>query len=41
MQTTIEELCKDLPVQFADFLRFTRDLQFAQEPDYTKYKAMF
>lgn len=41
MQTTIEELCRDLPPQFAEFLRLTRDLHFAQEPDYGKYKQLF
>jgi casein kinase 1 len=28
IQTSIEELCKDLPIQFADYLRKTRELQF-------------
>ncbi len=41
IKTTIEELCKDLPVQFMDFLKMTRDLQFSEEPNYNKYKQMF
>lgn len=38
IKTTIEELCKDLPVQFMDFLKMTRELQFSEEPNYNLYK---
>lgn len=29
MQTTIEELCRDIPPEFGELLRYTRELQFS------------
>ena len=41
MQTSIEDLCKDLPSQFAEYLKSTRELQFNQDPNYAQYKQLF
>ena len=39
--TKIEELCKDFPKEFADFLRYSRNLEFSETPDYKKLVRMF
>jgi casein kinase 1 gamma len=39
--TKIEELCKDFPKEFADFLRYARNLEFNETPDYKKLVRMF
>eukprot|EP01032_Pedospumella_encystans_P011302 gene11302-13148_t len=37
----ISTLCEGLPNVFADFLRYARDLQFAEEPDLRMWRARF
>ena len=36
-----EELCKNLPQEFAIFLKSVRELGYYDEPDYDKYRSMF
>jgi len=37
----IAVLCADLPPQFGDFLAYTRDLEFEQDPDYDLCRRLF
>ena len=39
--TSVEELCRGLPVEFADFLTKIKALDFQQEPDYAAYREIF
>ncbi len=39
--TKIEDLCKDHPKEFADFLRYARNLEFNETPDYKKLVRLF
>lgn len=41
MKTPIDELCSDLPEEFALYLSFTRGLRFDEEPDYSLYLKIF
>ena len=41
ISTTIEELCKDLPHEFEIYLQYTRNLKFAEPPDYDYLKKLF
>ncbi|OHT09707.1 casein kinase I isoform delta-like protein [Tritrichomonas foetus] len=34
-------LCKDIPKEFGIFLNIVRNLQFDEEPDYSKYRELF
>ena len=36
-----EDLCRGMPVEFEDFLRYTRKLKFDQAPDYTTWIERF
>ena len=36
-----EDLCRGIPVEFEDFLRYTRKLKFEQCPDYAKWIETF
>jgi casein kinase 1 len=36
-----EDLCKGLPVEFEEFLRYCRRLKFAECPDYARWKEEF
>ncbi|TFK28010.1 CK1/CK1 protein kinase [Coprinopsis marcescibilis] len=36
-----EDLCRGLPVEFEDFLRYTRKLKFDQKPDYETWVQVF
>lgn len=40
-KTSIDELCKGLPRQFADYLKMVRKLGFEDEPKYSEYRQMF
>ena len=40
-KTTIESLCKDLPIEFFDLLRYVKGLQFDEKPLYCKFYAYF
>jgi hypothetical protein len=39
--TPIDELCRGLPPEFAQFLTATRALEYTQKPNYTFYRQMF
>lgn len=39
--STPELLCKGLPFEFEDFLRYCRQLKFKAKPDYAKWKDAF
>ncbi|EIN12763.1 CK1/CK1 protein kinase [Punctularia strigosozonata HHB-11173 SS5] len=38
---TPEELCKNIPVEFEEFLHYSRQLQFAEQPDYGRWREEF
>ena len=40
-RTSLNELCEGLPSVFFQFLRYSRDMAFHEEPDYDKLKDMF
>ena len=39
-QTSAEELCDYLPGQFADYINYTRNLEYEQDPDYNYLKNL-
>lgn len=39
--TPIDELCSGLPLQFANYLRIVKQLEFTDEPNYSAYREMF
>lgn len=39
--TRPEDLCRGLPVEFEDFLRYCRRLKFAERPDYDDWYEHF
>ena len=39
--TSIEDLCKDVPEEFAKYLTSVKDLTFQEEPKYAEYRRMF
>ncbi|OAQ59463.1 casein kinase I isoform delta [Pochonia chlamydosporia 170] len=41
MSTTIDDLCKGLPDEFATYLRYTRSLQPIKKPDYAYLLGLF
>lgn len=40
-EITIEELCKDQPQEFAEFMHYCRGLSFTQDPDYSYIIGLF
>jgi serine/threonine protein kinase len=40
-RVVIQDLCRNLPPQFARFLEYTRNLGFAEDPDYSYMKGLF
>ena len=40
-KTSLEDLCKDLPKEFYDYMNYTKNLKFAQKPDYNYLKSLF
>ena len=36
-----EELCKGMPVEFASYLTYCKNLKFEEKPDYAYLKGMF
>jgi serine/threonine protein kinase len=36
-----EQLCKDLPDEFVNLLKYSRNLEFEEKPDYKSIKVMF
>ena len=41
LHTHIEALCEDLPKEFQEFLMYTRQLGFAEEPNYAYLTSLF
>ncbi|KAJ5067141.1 casein kinase 1-like protein [Anaeramoeba ignava] len=41
ISTTIEELCEGYPVEFSTYLKYTRDLNFNESPDYSYLRSLF
>jgi len=39
--TTIDELCKDVPEEFKEFMHYCRGLSFTQDPDYGYIIGLF
>ena len=39
--TTPEMLCKDLPEEFIDYIKYVRKLEFEENPDYNYLKGLF
>jgi hypothetical protein len=40
MSTSIEDLFGDLPKKFAKYLKYVRDLGFADQPDYSYLREL-
>ena len=40
MNINIQNVCKNLPIEFDEFLKYTRDLQFEMKPDYNYLKEL-
>jgi casein kinase 1 len=40
-KATPEHLCRGLPVEFEDFLTYTRSLAFKEQPDYQRWASAF
>ena len=40
-KVTIESLCKDIPEEFAELLKYVKSLQFDEKPYYGKFYAYF
>lgn len=40
-KATPEHLCRGLPVEFEDFLTYTRSLAFKEQPDYQRWAIAF
>ena len=38
---SIEDLCKDLPIEFCDYLKYCHKLSFDERPDYAYVKKLF
>ena len=41
MRTTSEELCKGFPRQFMEYIEYTKNMEFEQEPDYDYLRGLF
>jgi hypothetical protein len=41
METTAEELMKDKPQEFADYMNYVRNLAFDEKPNYAYLKRLF
>lgn len=41
LNTPIDELCKDYPPEFEQYLKYCRNLQFEESPDYKWMKNLF
>ena len=40
-QTNIDDLCKGFPQEMATYLRYARELQFSEKPDYEYCRNLF
>ena len=41
LTTTVDVLCKDLPVEFAMYINYCRGLRFEEKPDYVYLRRLF
>ena len=41
LSTNIDKLCSDMPQCFAEYIKYCRNLQFSDTPDYTYMKKLF
>ncbi len=41
LELGVDELCKDLPIEFARYMYYCRELQFESKPDYTQLRSQF
>ena len=41
LTTTVDVLCKDLPVEFAMYINYCRGLRFDEDPDYDYLRSLF
>ena len=41
MATSAEELCQGFPNEFTNYINYTRNLQYEQDPDYSFLKSLF
>jgi len=41
LNTPIEELCKHLPIEFLDYIRYCKRLKFQEDPDYDYLRKIF
>lgn len=41
MATSAEELCQGFPNEFTNYINYTRNLQYEQDPDYGFLKSLF
>lgn len=39
--TSIDDLCRDFPLQFSEYLTYTRSMTFEQDPDYDYLRDLF
>ena len=39
--TRPEELCKNLPIQFEEYIKYTKNLKYEEDPDYNYLKKLF
>jgi hypothetical protein len=40
-EMTLEDLCKDQPIEFLEFMKYCRGLSFTQDPDYPYVIGLF
>lgn len=40
-ETSIDDLCQNLPVEFAQYMHYCRSLQFEDRPDYAYLRKLF
>ena len=40
-ETTPEQLCQELPPQFEEYISYTRNLEYAEDPDYNYLRNLF
>ena len=40
-ETTSEQLCKNFPDEFREYLEYSRNLEYTEEPKYEKYRSKF
>jgi hypothetical protein len=41
METSLDELCKDQPPEFKEFMEYCRSLKFEEDPDYKYVNGIF